>query len=114
MIQIKYDRIFRFLFQTHDPRAIEDKISPAFLYVGTVDLHEIHRNSQLYTRLQFTEAKEGNIWFLVNSNTSRPHNQNTTVVMETAQVSDMWSHTICKELENSNKVDLNGICAVFM
>jgi hypothetical protein len=53
-------------------------------------------------------------WFLVNINTWRPHHQNTAVIMEMAQVSDRWPHSICKILINCNKPYLNGTYAGFI
>lgn len=65
--------------------------------------------------MQYTEAKEGSRLFLVNICSSGLHHKSTTAVLKTAQGSDMWpSHTIYKTLENSNKLHLNGIFAVFI
>jgi hypothetical protein len=62
-----------------------------------------------------TKAKEGRRWFVVNICISRPHHQNTAVVMKVAQVSDMRPcHAICETLANSNKLYVNGIFAIFI
>jgi hypothetical protein len=43
------------------------------------------------------------------------YHQNTAVFIKTTQVGDMrLSHTICKPVASSNKLDMKGICAVFI
>jgi hypothetical protein len=57
-------------------------------------------------------VEEVHLRFLGNISSSRLYHQNAAVVMETAQVSDMWPQTIKKKNWRAlTKVHLNGICA---